>query len=277
MKILQLGNGTALDYNSVSPSFLIDLTGEEDYLLFDCGYNVVKTLYDKNIDISKINHVFISHTHEDHIANLMQFIYLRIFEYQKFTKIFVGNKDTYNILYDLFLKNLKVLLSSNVESFFNSSYIGLIEINDFKRLYFTVNEPYENFKVYIGMQILKTNHQILESSGLIIFDEYSEDKIALCITGDTKAYSFIEKQIESFFKEKYPDKIVIFHDYSKFNKPSRNPHACDNDIESEYSEKFRNSLNYYHHGDNFYKDWINLNEVEKNGILKIFEKNSLHS
>ena len=53
MKIKQLGNGGAFDYNQTNSSFLIELE-TNDYLLFDCGYNVFSKLRELGDDIIKL-------------------------------------------------------------------------------------------------------------------------------------------------------------------------------------------------------------------------------
>ena len=89
MKIKQLGNGggiaSALE-GHVNSAFLIDLYEDHsEYLLFDCGYNIMKRLEEEQRDnehfeIAKIKHVIISHKHDDHCGNLETLIYWNYFK-----------------------------------------------------------------------------------------------------------------------------------------------------------------------------------------------------
>ena len=140
--------------------------------------------------------------------------------------------------------------------------------SDDRTLTFTDKDSKYTYRFELGLKVLKTNHQIMESSGLIIYDRKDGQRSsAICITGDTKAHTMIEQQIRDFMQRNLVKDVVIFHDYSAANYPSRNPHACDSDIETEYSDAFRHTLNYYHHGGDFYHGWMSL---DNDGKLKRF-------
>ncbi len=68
MEILVLGCGTILknpgDTGNCS-GYLLDET-----LLFDCGPGIWRAIYENRIDFLKINRIFLSHFHPDHVSDL---------------------------------------------------------------------------------------------------------------------------------------------------------------------------------------------------------------
>jgi len=77
MKLLVIGSGTGLiRKRRKAPSFLLK-TGKE-LLLFDCGWGSTEGLLKAGTDPLKINHFFISHSHADHLAELIPFLQARI-------------------------------------------------------------------------------------------------------------------------------------------------------------------------------------------------------
>jgi ribonuclease BN (tRNA processing enzyme) len=62
LKIIGSGNVRAPE---ISASALIDET-----ILIDCGYNVYKRLLQPDIDINKLQYIFITHLHSDHFFDL---------------------------------------------------------------------------------------------------------------------------------------------------------------------------------------------------------------
>jgi len=242
MKILQLGNGGGLDIDQTNSSFLIDFNDE--YLLFDCGFNIMQKLLELDKDntsfkISKIKWIYISHDHADHIGNLETLIYY---------KYFILKDEPVNILLSPFNDSeIKLYLPKNDE--LKSGRL----VN--AGMYITNNlSQYHFLKIDDMFQISPFNsyHPGSNSSGIILKHSPKNNEFkTIMITGDTKALENIESL--SFRHECE----LVFHDYSYWNNPSRNVHACDSDIESEYSEDFRNQLIRYHTGDdiNFKKDW----------------------
>lgn len=96
MQVMQIGSGAVFDFDAISSSFLISTNN--DYILVDCGFNVLNKLKsiskEDTIDyIKSINTVCITHLHEDHIGNLMSLIYYRYFMCGLKTNIVVGNLD----------------------------------------------------------------------------------------------------------------------------------------------------------------------------------------
>lgn len=237
MKLKQLGNGGGLDFTQTNASFLIE-TAQDDYLLFDCGFNIMQELIslDKSEDpflLINLNTVFVSHMHEDHIGNLTGLIYHRYFMYNKHTNIVSGPKVVDQL--HVYLK----LLCSNV---YKSS--TLIEANMFK------------WGSRHNIHALEGNHKILPSYGMILqHSQFHDSNSVLFISGDTKADIAIEQELRRYGL----NKLTIFHDFSNWNAPSSNPHMCQSDMEAEYTTEFISKLNLYHDGrQDFNREWISI-------------------
>lgn len=70
MKLIILGSGTAIAKKERrGPSFLLE-TGSQK-LLFDCGWGCLLGLLESGIEAGDIDQIFISHSHADHLANLI--------------------------------------------------------------------------------------------------------------------------------------------------------------------------------------------------------------
>lgn len=69
MKVTLLGTGTPLPgIERFGPSTLVEANGQ--YLLFDCGRGASQRLWQKKIPLGKINQLFISHLHSDHVVGI---------------------------------------------------------------------------------------------------------------------------------------------------------------------------------------------------------------
>jgi len=124
--------------------------------------------------------------------------------------------------------------------------------------------------VNIGVFKLNTiegNHVVIPSYGIILTDT-SNHAPGLYISGDTKASALIEERIQSKVHDR---RLLIFHDYSAWDCPSKNVHACNNDINAEYSPAFVNAINRYHDDTEFNPDWIvldtNIHETDTYHVI----------
>lgn len=81
MKVEVLGTGGAI--SDLPTAYLINET-----ILVDCGMEIIKNLI-KNKKIDKINNLFITHFHMDHVSGLELLIFYKRFSNQKFT-IYAG-------------------------------------------------------------------------------------------------------------------------------------------------------------------------------------------
>lgn len=240
LTIRVLGDGGAFDTSKTNSSFLIDVNGKR--ILFDCGYNVFAKLrsieeHDEPNIIEKIDTIWVSHAHDDHIGSLQSLVFYRYFKFERPTIVYGNNcVQTY-------------LEGINYE--YKSSRMVPTEIVNFKHV--QTFKYYPQVKYYLDTHFvedewniiaLRGNHIIEDVFGILMFTRNN----IVGITGDTKACYQIEDTVLTI-KEYFniPDEnIHIFHDYSPIDMPSRNIHACDSDINAEHSEWFKNSLVYYH-------------------------------
>lgn len=246
--IKQIGNGGAFNTKDTNSSFLINLN--ESLLLFDCGYSVFKKLrkLDKkgDIDLKQLKHVYVSHLDDDHVGSLKSLMY-----YQYFV-----NKITLNILFD---KNIYKELNN---------YINFKKINNH-----TIKKNYKYItpkqKIVKPIKIKKNRLNLKIDETFIIKlttfgTKHHKDCYGLkfdcknhsfAITGDTIATKKIEKVCKSC--------DFIFHDFSKWNKPSEQVHACEDNINEVYSKKFIKKLKFYHNDEKYNKKWINIYNLIK--------------
>jgi ribonuclease BN (tRNA processing enzyme) len=71
MKVTVLGSGgSAVSSKRACPSFLVD-----DSILFDLGPGSLRSLRISRIPLEKLSKVFISHTHADHVSDLVPFLW----------------------------------------------------------------------------------------------------------------------------------------------------------------------------------------------------------
>lgn len=74
MELLILGSGTMVVKKDRHPtSFLVKIGGE--LFLLDCGHTTLARMVELEIDYQKINFIGITHTHTDHIADLMPIVH----------------------------------------------------------------------------------------------------------------------------------------------------------------------------------------------------------
>ena len=239
MKVKQLGNGGGLDFSQTNSAFLVELE-KDNYLLVDCGFNIMPKLIelDKNqgeeFKLENLNFVYITHTHEDHIGNLSSLVYHRYF--------LLGGLNTGIIAHDYVWAELKHLLS-NCGTELKSGKV--VKADMFRRLLPREMGSIKHIDAY---------HAGVNCYGIYIGNPNGR---AIYISGDTKAYEPIETKLRELSDNKLND-TLMFHDFSNWNSPSRNVHACQSDIDSEYSVEFAKELCHYHDGGVFDDSWIEL-------------------
>jgi len=230
MKITVIGDGNAFSDNNscfyieTNPGLTIN-----NNILFDCGFTVflkLKNEYPKILE--ELDAVFISHMDDDHIGSLRTLLYYRYFVLNKSTKIIIGDDSMQNVVVD-YLYGV------------NKEVIG--GVKEYAKIYtlMSVSKFNSNVDSKLYLQGIYVNH-LQDCYGLKI--TYL-DKL-LFISGDTKASSVIEGKVFGVLNIN-KKKHLVFHDYSEFNYPSRQTHACDNDIEIEYSEEFQDCMIKYHY------------------------------
>lgn len=245
MTITQLGNGGGFDTDVVSSSFLIEYDNIK--ILFDCGFNVIKKLEDMDV-LDKITYVFISHLHDDHVSQLSTLIYKRYFIHGLQTKILCSDSIINDLRNHLRLCTTEMKHGQSVPAnmFYLNNIINYLNIRT-------------NSNKLIRVRSIDGYHGSTNSSGLLVTDLYYTSKLSVFISGDTKAFSNIESEINKIAN----GKVLIFHDFSHWNNPSRNIHACQSDIDSEYSKEFSSKFIYYHTNEEFNSEPINMHELNK--------------
>jgi ribonuclease BN (tRNA processing enzyme) len=74
MKLQIIGSGTMYPQTDrFSSSYLITIKNEK--ILLDCGAGTLLKMFENRISYEKINHIFISHTHTDHVADLFPILH----------------------------------------------------------------------------------------------------------------------------------------------------------------------------------------------------------
>jgi len=251
MKIKQLGNGGGFDFDKTNSSFLIQLD-VDNYMLIDCGYNVMAELMKNHKDlIQKIKYVYITHMDDDHIGNLKIFIQYRYFMLHEDTTVFARGR-----VFD----DLTSYMHS--DSFdINKELIGSEVVRNNMCILTNLFSKIEG-KFDIEIYATNTNHGATQCYGIAIVSKHEFiPNSMIWISGDTKASNVIERHICNIMDEHNIDfnRAILFHDKSNYNVATRSPHACDYDIDCEYSPEFKNNLIYYHTGnDDFKKDWYEL-------------------
>jgi phosphoribosyl 1,2-cyclic phosphodiesterase len=245
MKILQLGNGGGLNPSMTNSSFLIDYSPEPgernnvpQYILFDCGFNIMQRLIelekDNEIQIKNITHMFISHTDDDHIGSAQTLIYWNYFKNNKVMSVY-GNEEV-------------------LQHFYKVNYLrsgGASKRVDILKLVSMKNNPVVNINYNTEFIMTPAFHGVRETNGIVLKQKASW----IFISGDTVANEEIEKVVNESVHTEYQS-CLFFHDYSCWNAPSKNVHACESDFTIEYSQKFQDNCIKYHTGDaDFNKEW----------------------
>lgn len=254
MKIKQLGNGGAFDYDKTNSSFLIDIGTDEkrSLILFDCGYNVYSKLRelekeDKDI-IKDIDCIWISHLDDDHVGSLKTLIYYRYF---------VLHKETF-----ILENSLKSELQNFLCDMNQTMHFGKFEKTN---IYYIVNRPIINIKntTYIISET-KTFHH-LDCYGLCIKEinnKTNEYYSILYISGDTKVCTGTLEVLNDIILNTVTLKnYKIYHDYSNWNSYENNVHTCEYDFNKYYlqNESFKDlEITKYHNNAEFNEDWIEI-------------------
>ena len=243
-----IGDGGAFDTVKTNSSFLIN-----GNILFDCGYNVFTRLMeiDKNEPgfISNIDTVIVSHLDDDHVGSLKSFLYYMYFVLGKNTTVVI---DAVNID---FINGINKELKGS--EFVHADIVSLIGTDSSARLYF--EEKYN-----ITPTFVKCVHHV-PASGVIFYDRNGK---SIAISGDTKAHSRFESEVRRIWREAkcVEQMALVFHDFSYWDAPSRQVHACESDMRVEYTDDFRKKMILYHNN----KADIagNIYNFSENGILE---------
>jgi len=237
-----IGHGGAFDYNMPNSSFLVE-TAYGKWLV-DCGYNIFSTLKkmetNKEIDISTIRNIFITHMDDDHIGSLKTLLYYRYFILNEFTNIYCSPEIQAELNY--YLKDINKE-SANGE-FISAKICNVIPITTLKNTMFDF--------------IVKTTTAIhhTPTSGVMFID--NKYKTAIWISGDTIASKDIMSEVVNTLKEYSIKEVILLHDFSYWDEPKLNVHACNTNINCEYNKEFKNMLIYYHNKEKVHVSYTNI-------------------
>ena len=210
MKVTVLGIGNAFSTSTNSTAFLIKQENG-NFDLVDCGWGILSQLIylqKTDFDFKKLKRIFITHTHEDHIANLSSLLYY--FKYRldiPFPKLYVND-------------------SFKVERYLSLTGHGLIPLYRLD----------ERLPIYVDNVLYNKDH--INNASIAFVD----DRSCYIFTGDTQCtkalYDFIEEKI----KKNNQKKIVIFHDCQIYGvEPPeilKTPHATYKHILISYPQEW---------------------------------------
>ncbi len=232
-RVKVIGDGGAFDTSKTNSSFLIE--ADSGSVLYDCGYNVFPRLKELeetrgNEDIIKnIKYIIISHDDDDHMGSVKSLLFYRYFVHGQSTKLYCPE----HMLPMFYAMNREYKGSQYVDADIVSAE-RIVYISKIHDLEFAVSS------------IRGVHHT--EAYGMIFSDSAGH---LVAISGDTKANATFETRVRQRATELKIDlgSALIFHDFSYWDAPSRQVHACKSDIEIEYSEQFRKKCIDYHNSE----------------------------
>lgn len=243
MKYKIVGNGSAFNYEMVNSSFIID--DDDNHILVDCGFSVFNELRradsDKEIDLKKLTSVYITHLDDDHVGSLKALVYYQFFANKITTKI-IAHENIVDELEGFF----GIMFNSQVvnKEIVPASIIHLIPIEDS-----------ESFNTSSGLTLtpIETDHHV-ECYGVIFMKENGIDETdAIYISGDTKASTKIRTTIKELMNLK--GNLKIFHDFSNWDCPENQVHACKSDVIEFYDSDMQKAITWYHNDAPFNSSW----------------------
>ena len=222
-----LGIGGAFDVDEKGSSVIIK-TKSEKHLLIDCSHTSYCELK-KNKLIEKIDKVFITHCHEDHISGLSTLIYERFFIHQKKTNIECHDSVAPRVKQYLDIcghpEEQYVINTSNL--YLEEDSISITKIDTSAHHW-----PINNFP----------------NSGLLFHFDTGDDYFVIIYSGDINIpiLDLMPKELYSFVYEK-PDNVFIFHDMTSLVHDN-NPHT-NWELLVPLKEVFKNLYTYHHNAE----------------------------
>lgn len=217
MKVHILGVGNAFTPDVTSTSFLVEYK-DGTYDLVDCGWGVfakLKSLHEgkHSFKFSKLHRIFITHCHEDHIANLSSLLcYLRYYDLNTFVKIYANSR---------------------------RSLSQYLDLNGHHMLDFSKRLKEIGTDDCFGLDSFLFNEDHLDNASFTLVDEDS-----CCVfTGDTKCtlelYEYLDKVIKRHSQVR---DIAIFHDCQIYETDPpdihKTPHATYKHILISYPQEW---------------------------------------
>ena len=230
MRLYRLGNGSALNPKKTNSSFMV--FGDKANMLIDCGYNVYQKLEAEYKVNDKLKYIFITHMDDDHIGSLRALMYDLYFKHKTIPTILCCD-DVYDRLKVYLEDHTGVMKNYNKEPEILFNMVSLI--ND--RPYNIDLNNYTDFTI-------KTfeNKHFQSGSGISMFNYATHNGIS--ITSDTIPCENIAEEFELMTTR--CKKYTMFHDYSNWNEPAMQVHACSDSIIKCYQPKMVSRLKFYH-------------------------------
>ena len=226
-----LGSGGAFDINEKNSSALLKTA--KGNILIDCGSTVYQELIKRSL-IDRLDYVFITHLHEDHIGSLSTLIHHKYFIDKKKVKIECVPELAQKLKY--YLVDITGVLPDAFE--INSNEAGDI-YKDLNMRIIKINTTNYHFKDLI-------------SSGFIFQMRKSEQNIFIVYSGDinTPITNIIQEDYVNIYKKmlEEPDNVFIFHEATARSYPPYFPHTEFQKL-LEVSKTFLNIYTYHHSND----------------------------
>lgn len=240
MKFIQLGNGSAFNTKMTNSSFMFKK--DEEYLLVDCGYSVFAKLDSMDesggFDFKQLKTIFITHMDDDHIGSLRALMYRLFFEFNIVPTIVCD-------------ESIENLLKTYLINIGGHNGIVIDYKKQYKELFKLVTiEQYQEMNPVFSITAVKNKHY-QPGSGICVHDK----TLSILITGDTIAN---QDTLEAIKIINIASDLIVFHDYSAWNSPSQQVHACKANLEKEYPKIIINNLNYYHNNKPYLSGWFEM-------------------
>ncbi len=254
MRILQLGNGSAFNPEQTNSSFLIKL--EDNFLLFDCGFNVfeklVKQYENRIINLPQLKWVYISHMDDDHMGSLKSLIYYMYFKFGVTLEIISNVNQVFE-----YLRDMSISIGVGENNYTDGKWK---KVNYFKRFNDNTLAPY-------SLSHIPALHS-KQCFGMFLEGPYNN----LFISGDTKAINRNEISVrQKTLNTMKP--TMVFHDYSNWDNEPNQVHACQTDLKNEYSNRFIDSMYFYHNDEPYFNDWMDCtgNNPRPGMVIKYYK------